>query len=238
MIIKDLGKVLEPSGKFQHRVTVRCEICKQERETRISRVKDSFTICAKCQIKARNFKHGLHGHPLRGVHNTMKQRCINKNTNMYYRYGARGISVCKEWNEFKPFYDWAIENGYRQGLTIDRIDNDGNYEPSNCQWITLEENISKNAKLSKNDIDNICNIYKNENITQQKIAKMFDVDNSRIGQILKNANIKISYRGGNGKKINKDKIEDIKKDNRRVEDIAKDYGVHKSTIYTIKKGKY
>lgn len=238
MIIKDLGKITEPSGSIQHRVIVRCEVCKQERETRISRVKDSYTACRECQIKARNFKHGLHGHPLRGVHNTMKQRCSNKNTNMYYRYGARGITVCKEWDEFKPFYDWAINNGYKDGLTIDRINNDGNYEPNNCQWITLEENISKNAKLSKNDIDSICKIYLQSNITQKELAFKYRIDISRVGQILKENNIETTYRGGTKKKISIENVNKIILDKRIASEIALDYGVHKSTIYSIKRGKY
>lgn len=70
----------------------------------------------------------------------MKQRCYNKNRPQYKDWGGRGIQVCDEWlNDFMSFYNWAIENGYKEGLTIDRIDVDGNYEPSNCRWITLKE---------------------------------------------------------------------------------------------------
>ena len=74
----------------------------------------------------------------------MKQRCNNPNRHNYDNYGGRGIKVCDEWkNDFQAFYDWAMANGYHDDLTIDRIDNDGNYEPNNCQWITLEENARK-----------------------------------------------------------------------------------------------
>lgn len=80
---------------------------------------------------------------LYGIWGNMKTRCKNKNIDKYYRYGGRGITVCEEWQEFPAFYEWAIANGYRDGLTIDRINVDGNYEPSNCQWLTRSENSKK-----------------------------------------------------------------------------------------------
>jgi len=62
----------------------------------------------------------------------------------YRRYGERGIKVCLEWkNDFMSFYDWSMANGWKQDLVIDRINNDGNYKPSNCQWITSSENLKK-----------------------------------------------------------------------------------------------
>ena len=73
----------------------------------------------------------------------MRERCINKNHNHYKSYGGRGITVCDEWNDidngFINFYNWAMNNGYEEGLTIERIDVNGNYEPSNCKWVTNTE---------------------------------------------------------------------------------------------------
>ena len=69
----------------------------------------------------------------------MKDRCFRKKSKSYKDYGERGITVCDEWLKFEPFRDWALANGYRDDLTIDRIDVNGNYEPSNCRWITKSE---------------------------------------------------------------------------------------------------
>lgn len=85
-------------------------------------------------------KHGKRYSKLYNVWNVMKQRCYNPNNKRYKDWGARGIAVCSEWkDDFMNFYEWAMSNGYKEGLTIDRIDNSGNYEPNNCRWITNKE---------------------------------------------------------------------------------------------------
>ena len=87
-----------------------------------------------------NHRHKMSGTRIYETWQDMKRRCYNKQNARYDRYGGRGIKVCEEWlNDFQSFYDWAISNGYSDDLTIDRIDNDGNYEPSNCRWSTAKE---------------------------------------------------------------------------------------------------
>ena len=69
----------------------------------------------------------------------MKARCNNPNNTHYKNYGERGITICEEWQHVDKFREWAYNNGYKPGLTIDRIDVNGNYEPSNCRWVTNQE---------------------------------------------------------------------------------------------------
>ena len=79
---------------------------------------------------------------LKSIWRGMINRCENPKATGYENYGGRGIIVCKEWHEFESFYNWAISNKYAHNLSIDRIDNNGNYEPDNCKWSTSKEQAS------------------------------------------------------------------------------------------------
>lgn len=86
----------------------------------------------------------------------MRRRCYLKSEREYERYGGRGIKVCEEWkNDFIPFMEWALSNGYDEKLTLDRIDTNGDYEPNNCRWVSRKEqnnNKSDNVKLTLNGV--------------------------------------------------------------------------------------
>lgn len=94
------------------------------------------------RIREANTKHGLYGTRLYRIWHGMKYRCYNSNADEYPNYGGKGVVVCDDWkDDFSKFNEWALSHGYQDNLTIDRIDANGNYEPSNCQWVTLEENV-------------------------------------------------------------------------------------------------
>ena len=101
----------------------------------------------------RNTKHNLHGTRLYRIWKAIRTRCNNPNFYRYCDYGGRGITICKEWDDFTNFYNWAINNGYSEELSIDRINVNGNYEPSNCRWVddfVQMNNTRKNVYLEIN----------------------------------------------------------------------------------------
>lgn len=119
--------------------------CGNNKIVQSNRLSSGFTDNCGCKAKPRIhgcaiLTHGQWGTRLYSTWKNMKRRCRDENYNGFKYYGGRGISVCDLWvNDFKAFRDWSLANGYADNLSIDRIDVNGNYEPSNCRWATAKE---------------------------------------------------------------------------------------------------
>lgn len=104
-------------------------------------------------VSEQNTKHGLSNSRVYNIWRTMKARCIRKTCDRYKWYGGVGVSVCDEWGEFSAFYKWAIENGYGESLSIDRINLNVGYSPENCRWVDMKtqaNNKSNNRRITYN----------------------------------------------------------------------------------------
>ena len=137
-IIGELYYRLEPREQ-RHRpyCRVRCR-CGEEFDVQCFDLRKR-KCCRKCRstrVAVAHLRHGETHSRLYYVWRSMLQRCLNKKSRSFKNYGARGVRVCSEWQDFMAFRDWAMQNGYRDDLEIDRVDNDGGYEPQNCRWVT------------------------------------------------------------------------------------------------------
>lgn len=131
--------------------------------------------------------HGMSGSPEYMSWSRMKQRCYNPNHSNYHNYGGRGIRVCKRWREsFSAFYE---DMGPKPApdYQIDRINNDGNYEPGNCRWITPTENLrnTRRTNLDHEKVNEIRKAYQAGGITHKELARRYRVGRSTISSIIR-----------------------------------------------------
>ena len=154
LVLANTEPYITPKGKKYTRYKCVCDCGAIGYPSRSSLVSGQSKSCGCLQkevvSKLNKTTHGMSGTRLYNVWCGMKSRCYCESKGRWERYGGRGITVCDEWRDcFTLFHNWAMENGYTDNLTIDRIDNNKGYEPSNCQFITNEANVRKMIKEHK-----------------------------------------------------------------------------------------
>lgn len=136
-------------------------------------LKSGITKSCGCYREDFRKKHSLSRTRIYRTWRNIKNRCKNLNGKDFNRYGGRGIDICNEWLNYDIFYDWAMANGYKENLTIDRIDNNKGYEPSNCRWATMEEQSQNTSKV-------ISITYNNETHSLSKWARITGISRQTL----------------------------------------------------------
>lgn len=159
-------------------IEITCEIC----GTKFWNYPSNYRrYCGKyCSLQGRGAdvrKHGQSKTRLHGIWSHMKTRCLCETSNAYQYYGGRGIRVCEEWIEsYEVFRDWAHSSGYSDDLEIDRIDVNGNYEPSNCRWATRRQQMA-NTRKRKGSLSS-----KYKGVSWNRIGKNWKVQINKDGK--------------------------------------------------------
>jgi hypothetical protein len=140
LLVEDLGmRFVGQKGQKMHFGLYECPICLKHFEVITSRVKQGkSTKCRSCANKNSNRKHGFYNHPIHKTWLSMKRRCTNIKDKDYKDYGGRGITYCERWEVFDNFLEDMLST-WQEKLTLDRVNNSYNYEPSNCRWATRKE---------------------------------------------------------------------------------------------------
>lgn len=173
-------KRVENIGK-QVAYLCRCD-CGNTKIVKADYLREGYTKSCGCLTSAHP-KHRMIHTRLYRIWMCMKNRCNNEKHNDFFNYGGRGISICEDWldkqNGFINFYNWAVSTGYNDTLTIDRIDNNKNYMPSNCRWVPLEEQPKNRRNVLKIKYNN--NVY-----TMPELSKILNISYYNIYKKFKN----------------------------------------------------
>lgn len=170
----------EPTVKYVKRFKCLCD-CGKYTVVEKSRLINGVTKSCGCLIKKAVSKRAtIHGDNtkkgqtrLYRIWHNMKQRCTSPRNDNYERYGGRGITYCPEWEDYCNFKNWAVNNGYRDDLFIDREDNRGPYCPENCRWVTYDVQMNNTRK-------NVFVEYKGERLTIAQLAKKYNLKYSTL----------------------------------------------------------
>lgn len=183
ILIKKLGRRKNKTGKYFHSWGLfSCSYCGEDVERYLGNGK-KYTSCGCNWIK-----HGEAGSRLYKIWLNMKERCLNPNESAYKNYGERGITICNEWLKYINFRDWALNNGYKDDLTIDRENNNGNYEPNNCRFVTLIVN-NQNRRSIKLNLEKVLEIrkkYDSSKYTYKQLSEEYGVGHASICDIINN----------------------------------------------------
>ena len=181
-VIREVEPNITPCGTVQRKFLCRCD-CGYE----VIHSLVAFRRSSNCSCGCKNYDIGSLNRKytkeqtssfLYSTWQGMKQRCIDPNSSHYRRYGGRGITICEEWlNDYSKFYEWAMANGASKELTLDRIDTNGNYEPSNCRWISPQ--MQANNKTNNRII-----YFNNEALTMADFCRKYNFNYKKFSQRL------------------------------------------------------
>ena len=185
ILIEDLGMLFatESSKSRASFGLYKCGFCGTEFKANTYHINRGHTKSCGCyhkrRVKESNITHGLWSTKLYSIWGDIKKRTLNPKHKHYNDYGGRGITICGEWLDIQNFYNWAISNGYEEnkGLSIDRIDNNGNYCPENCRWTTsIIQN--RNQRIRKNNTSGYRGVRYHKNNNKYS-AQYYEYSNER-----------------------------------------------------------
>jgi hypothetical protein len=185
----ECGNVVRVKGQSLRRGHTKSCGCLQREMASISGLKNHHLLRAFIPWnKGISIKRPQYYKQLKNMYYAMKQRCYNSHNAEFEHYGGRGITICKEWQTFDEFYKWAIENNYKEELTIERVDNNKGYSPDNCRFATRAEqnrNTSRNNRvidLSDGKVYVTAEVARIIGVTRSTVAKWYREEGLRFLQ--------------------------------------------------------
>lgn len=189
-LIKDLGTLYPTStSKARRRFGIyECPVCLKGFKTQTDNVKQKKTTkCKSCSAIIKNTTHGMGNTKLYSIHSNMLGRCYTETNTAYKTHGAKGVTVTQEWHKFEPFMEWSLNNGYKEGLVLDKDKlceelgiSPKIYSPSTCEWVIQKENADRsisrkhdntNTKINMDDASELVEAYETGMFTYKELAE-------------------------------------------------------------------